>query len=315
MACPICNADANVGAAQQLGRDEYGHRVRCGRCGDFHLSEEAFEDFPGMLRGDAEKIALMAFRVRRMQRPNKPPFITTYMFDDLVRGPRPTLNEQADNLIRWMSEQKEPGEDVGLGAEWHMYAIGAKAPKEFMFVVDHLLGSGHLEGQRGAGDHANLKLTMRGWDRVDELRRGAVESRAAFMAMEYGNERLDRIVNQHFRPAVAQTGFTLKRLDDQPKAGLIDDRLRVEIRGARFMVADLSTDNLGAYWEAGHAEGLGKPVIYTCEADKFEKAKTHFDTNHHLTVVWSERDIDVAMASLKATIRATLPGEAKLTDG
>ena len=25
----------------------------------------------------------------------------------------------------------------------------------------------------------------------------------------------------------------------------------------------------GAYWEAGFAEGLGKPVIYTCEKDDF----------------------------------------------
>jgi len=35
--------------------------------------------------------------------------------------------------------------------------------------------------------------------------------------------------------------------------------------------------NPGAYWEAGYAEGLGKPVIYTCEEAKFVEA-SHFDT-------------------------------------
>ena len=101
---------------------------------------------------------------------------------------------------------------------------------------------------------------------------------------------------------------------DRPKAGLIDDRLRVEIQTSRFLIADLTHENAGAYWEAGYAEGLGKPVIYTCEKAKFEEQKTHFDTNHHLTVVWDADNLSEAADELKATIRATLPGEAKLTD-
>ena len=31
------------------------------------------------------------------------------------------------------------------------------------------------------------------------------------------------------------------------------------------------------YWEAGYAEGLEKPVIYTCEKNKFNSEKTPFD--------------------------------------
>lgn len=45
-------------------------------------------------------------------------------------------------------------------------------------------------------------------------------------------------------------------------AGNIQARLEVEIRKARFVVAELSHHNNGAYWEAGFARGLGKPVIY-----------------------------------------------------
>ena len=70
-------------------------------------------------------------------------------------------------------------------------------------------------------------------------------------------------------PAVASAGFDLVRLDEDPQAGSIDERLRVEIRKSRFLVADLTHGNPGAYWEAGFAEGLGKPVIYTCEKDDF----------------------------------------------
>ena len=42
------------------------------------------------------------------------------------------------------------------------------------------------------------------------------------------------------------------------------------IRDAKFVIVDLTHDNHGAYWEAGYAEGLGKPVIYVCKKDKFE---------------------------------------------
>ncbi len=132
--------------------------------------------------------------------------------------------------------------------------------------------------------------------------------------MKFGDPNLDNVLEKVFKPCVRQTGFELFRLDDVPSAGLIDDRLRVEIQASDFLIADLTHDNLGAYWEAGYAEGLRKPVIYTCEKEKFEKEKTHFDTNHHLTIVWDKNSPEAAGKYLKATIRATLPQLAKQED-
>jgi nucleoside 2-deoxyribosyltransferase len=80
------------------------------------------------------------------------------------------------------------------------------------------------------------------------------------------------------------------------------------------LIADLTHENRGAYWEAGYAEGLGKPVIYVCEKSKFETLTTHFDTNHHTTVLWDRNDLEKAASELKSTIRETLPEDAKLTD-
>ncbi len=156
------------------------------------------------------------------------------------------------------------------------------------------------------GEQLDLTLSFQGWERYEQLWRRAPTGRTAFMAMEYGNQSLDRLVNDHFRVAVRETGFYLRRLDDEPRAGLIDDRLRVEIQSARFLIVDLTHKNAGAYWEAGYAEGLGKPVIYTCERSKFREA-SHFDTNHHLHVLWTMEAVDTAVKELKATIRATIP--------
>ena len=115
------------------------------------------------------------------------------------------------------------------------------------------------------------------------------------------------------RPAVASTGLELVRLDDRQPAGLIDDLMRVRIKSCRLLISDLSHQNHGAYWEAGYAEGLGKPVIYTCKKAVFDTTATHFDTNHHLTVMWDSASPEIATERLKAVIRATLP-ETKQSD-
>ena len=91
--------------------------------------------------------------------------------------------------------------------------------------------------------------------------------------------------------------------------------IEAEIRRCRFLIADLSDDNAGAYWEAGFAEGLGKPVIYVCRAKEggVEK-RTHFDANHRHTVRWDLSTLDETAKRLKAVIRNTLLGDAKQDD-
>jgi hypothetical protein len=114
----------------------------------------------------------------------------------------------------------------------------------------------------------NFKLTIKGWAKYEELKNRDIDSRIAFMALKFGDASLNRAVDECFRPAVDRTGFRLRLLTDDQGAGLIDDQLRAAILGARFIIADLSHGNQGAYWEAGFGEGLGLPVIYTCEKEK-----------------------------------------------
>ena len=47
----------------------------------------------------------------------------------------------------------------------------------------------------------------------------------------------------YLKPAVKQTGFDLLTVAEQPKAGSIDDRIRVEIRNSKFIIADLTNSN------------------------------------------------------------------------
>ena len=121
------------------------------------------------------------------------------------------------------------------------------------------------------------------------------------------------------RPAVKAAGFDLRTTNDDHKtAGSIDNRMRVELRTSRFVVCDLTHGNRGAYWEAGFAEGLGRPVFYLCRADVLKDRQhpdhPHFDTAHQLIIGWDPAAPAEGMAELKAVIRATLPAEAKMED-
>lgn len=276
---------------------------------------------------EGNNAAILSHAIRKMQKQQEWPLITSNLINSILEHGRiPTAQEQANNLILWLGDNlKGPGEIISITPLKHQSIIGASTPAGVGFILDYLIEEKFLKGSQskaiGGNSVAHITLSFAGWDRYQSLRTGEIGTRKAFMAMHYGKPELDQVFFDWFKPAVEKTGFNLERLDEQPKAGSIDDRLRVEILTARFLITDLTFGNQGAYWEAGFAEGLGKPVIYTCEKRYFNREKpyeeiggTHFDTNHHLTVIWDKKNMDEAVKRLKATIRVTLPDEAKMED-
>ena len=111
----------------------------------------------------------------------------------------------------------------------------------------------------------------------------------------------------------AITSYTIRKMQRGGQTPRLDDK-EVELRTAKFVVAELTYGNRGAYWEAGFAHGLGKPVFYLCDGARFRRGATHFDTNHHFTILWDTSNMAKAGDELKTAIRFALPGDAKLTD-
>lgn len=316
--CPFCRMNLMGEPRSSIGSVEY----QCHNCGVFRLSSTAVAVVDKAEYAPTER-AQISYGLRRMGAGN---LLTSHLLDSILKDTQlPDASSLQDNLLLHMeSELAGPGESMELRASAMRAWLGALSSAGARWIIDQALKTELIEGhaiRTLAGDEefrlSNATLTIKGWSRVEELRRSAVGSRKGFMAMKFGDTQLDAVFRDHFRPAVGQTGFELLRLDDEPRAGLIDDRLRLEIRTSRFMVADLSHANAGAYWEAGFAEGLGRPVIYTCRKDVFDNptTKPHFDTNHYLTVVWDPANPAAAADQLKTVIRVTLPTESNLIDG
>ncbi|MEW6681618.1 MAG: hypothetical protein AB1451_01650 [Nitrospirota bacterium] len=310
--CPACKTAVRpAGIATTRERIP----VDCPNCGRYQLTRQAELGARPRLASDPEFAMILAHAIRRMQRNNEWPVVNSDLIERIEReGRLPDPAEQADNLVIWIGDmQRHPGEMIPLDYDNSRAVVGAFDAPGVRFIAKSLYGAGLVEFTN-TDLLGRIGLTFAGWQRYHLMRRQSTTSPRAFMAMKYNDPILDQKIYPKFKEATREAGFDLVRLDDAPRAGLIDEQLRVEIRRARFLVADLTHDNSGAYWEAGFAEGLGKPVIYTCETGIFESRGTHFDTNHSHTIRWVENDPVDAARRLKATIRATFPEEARIED-
>lgn len=314
-ACPICAMPLKAVG----GPSGVGQYFSCIRCGEFVLLGSAAVVIGHKFKSPTDPVrAAISHQIQKMQKgtDDEHPRISSYQLETLARMTLPKPSEQADNLLLWLGDAVDSEALVTCPVPRMQAIVGGPRTESVTYVARHLASKGLIQFDfpGNGGRDIQLGMLFDGWKEYERIKDATVKSKVAFMAMKFGDPELDSVVDTVFRQAVAQTGFTLRVLSDEPRAGLIDDQLRVEIRRSRFLIADVTHENLGAYWEAGFAEGLGKPVIYSCKKSVFAQGKSHFDTNHHLTVMWNPGDPETAAAVLKATIRSTLPTEAILND-
>ena len=222
---------------------------------------------------------------------------------------------QAMNIIRYIGDQViESGEPVRQVSSEDIYSeVGSPSGRFAAQIITELFHSGLLSYSdsstvmSGRTSFLFVNLTLAGWRQYEEEKRGEFSAAYGFLAMQFNDNELDTFVEDILKPTIMEgTGFDLIDMRDVPEAGVIDNIIRQRIRDSRFVIVDLTHDNNGAYWEAGYAEGLGKPVVYICEKIKFESEGTHFDTNHCTTVPWTLDEPQEFTNVMVATLRHSL---------
>lgn len=68
----------------------------------------------------------------------------------------------------------------------------------------------------------------------------------------------------------------------------IYDVMIAKIRNCKFLVADLTSQNQGVYFEAGYAKALGKTVVFSCHGS--DRTNRHFDVEQIETIFWDSRE-------------------------
>ena len=123
-----------------------------------------------------------------------------------------------------------------------MLWMEAASEREFYGFLSVLVNLGALKQESG-----NLYLGRWGIERLDSLQVGAnQESRRAFVAMWF-DDSMAEAYEYGVKPAVERAGFEAIRIDRKEHANKIDDEIILEIRQARFVVADFTSGSVTAH--------------------------------------------------------------------
>lgn len=325
--CPVCVQFVESGLLI-----EAHYPIRCKRCGTYRISQEAIEDYaeeflqPTTI-GEKTRASL-SFFISNSIRANSgnPITVLSEHFkrakDGALKLPHPLeRRKRAIRLIGDLEISPIDGPDF-IGPEYINIA-GTNSLLELERIFEELKSAGiasfEYTQQKIALSEKNTTnrkfirnpvLTNSGWEKWEKISSAHAPSKIAIIAMSFGDEKLNAFVENTLKPAIETLpGYRLQRVDDEhiSQAGLIDSIMREALRNAPFVIVDLTHDNFGAYWEAGYAEGLGKPVFYICEKEKWDKHKTHFDTEHSTTILWDKAGDNAEFVDrLAAAIRNTL---------
>jgi len=303
VSCPICNSKCEV------KEKDFKRNITCPSCGPYSLSN--LQGSPIFPQNTRHLIAgyLYETKMQRIDLLNsgemEPIFlnegtIQKILSDSLI--PKRVM-QHLDKIVLNLYKRNE-GFLTVLKASDYMPAMGyAKDLKEFMMMFNALQKLGYM-------DERNM-LTIKGLQYAESLLTSNRNSINVFIAMKFSDE-LKTIKESAIKPACEKCGFTAFTVDEEEHNDDIPDKIISGIKTSRFVVADFTENNLGVYYEAGYAKGLGLPVIKTCKKEWFDKKdemgnrvnKLHFDVEHDNLILWVDSD-DFAK-KLEARIRATI---------
>lgn len=147
----------------------------------------------------------------------------------------------------------------------------------------------------------DITLKPEGWNRIDEIQQSEKSSNTVFVAMSFAEDMKD--VREAIKKAILDNGYVPRIMDEIEHNHQIVPEMLYEIRQSKFVIAELTNHNNGAYFEAGYALGQGKEVIQVCKEDRFH-TDGHFDVKQINTIMWNSTEdlIQKLSARIKATI-------------
>ena len=185
-----------------------------------------------------------------------------------------------------------PGNEVTLNLNEDFPLAYAGDADEFAFYLHALSDRGliHVKPEPNAQimdylmePHRSLEISASGWDYLDKHAFDPEEKTQAFVAMSF-SDKMRPLWKDAIKPAVEKAGYTAYRVDEEPHSDNIVFKIMTEIRNSRFLVADVTEQRNGVYFEAGFAPGLGLPVIWSVRKD--DAKNVHFDTAQYNQIRW-----------------------------
>jgi nucleoside 2-deoxyribosyltransferase len=172
------------------------------------------------------------------------------------------------------------------------YEYFAEDTNALTFILDSLKRKNFINidiTRTPSGPIFNLPMTIaeNGWIKIEKEQQHDY-SKQVFVAMWFNDSMI--AVYQAIKKAVSECGFSLVRIDKKEHNNEISGEILHEIKNSHFIVADVTGQRNGVYFEAGFAMGNKKQVIWSCREEDMENV--HFDTRQYNHIVWkNEQDL------------------------
>ena len=156
---------------------------------------------------------------------------------------------------------------------------------ECMTIIQELSEHGLIRDGISTTEELRKILTSRSWEIIENLQQTAIDSKRVFVAMWF-DKSMDDYYKDGIKKAIEEAGYVPVRIDLKDFNEKICDEIIVEIKRAKFMIADCSEYRTAVFFEAGFAKGLGREVIFTVRKEDVEKLKEYFDTRQYNHIVY-----------------------------
>lgn len=313
-ACPLCNyqdASCTASGLEQI--------IECNYCGQFIVDRESLRRISFFTKNDPYvklKIAAIAYEYNLQRIPiaicaNNESSWRGYIAltpEQLMANFPLSINQIIDrSLINLDNNSKNMGHPLfpkELQTSLDFACFYSFDHSQFLNMVKimqdmkYIAVSGNAttmisDGGRESrfGHPINVSLLPAGYARIQQLESEPPGgSPQAFVAMWFDDSRLvyytDAISPAIYDAHKDYVEVNPIRIDYVPHNDKICDKIISEIRKSHYVVADVTGNNAGAYYEAGFAQGLGIPVIWAVDENVAKEKPMHFDVRQYNTVFY-----------------------------
>lgn len=129
-----------------------------------------------------------------------------------------------------------------------------------------------------------------------------------FVAMMFSSDS-DKIYENALKPVIQSLNYSSMRIDEKEFSGSIITEITTEISNSIALIADLTGNRGGVYYEAGVARGLqicNHPIklILVCHRKFFDTERVHFDVQGDNIILYD--NVDDLKSKLTTRLKAVL---------
>lgn len=220
--CQFCEKEVTK---RNFDKEKEVYKIECPVCSKYCISWEAWREELSVTNDD--KILFSGYLFNRPA-DEKKIVITTDFLAEISEKIAPfkglTVPDKINNIVLSMGdESKFIGEGIPWDAKFIYSHFYCKNEVEFRCILDYLKEKKIIELSSMQNDSPTALLTIDGWSKYEELKQTNINSKQAFIAMNFASE-FDEI-NKVIEGVCDDCGFKGARVDKKEHNEKICDRI------------------------------------------------------------------------------------------